>query len=164
MYSRGGDSFEIGVSNSPSAGLPDSSRLKFYAPGAGWVTTSTSTNPAQWMHIAYVSDGTTLAIYANGSEVHRQGAVVSPFGAFMIGARANAVIPEEGFTGLIDDVALWNSAYPQQSIQSLATGAFTPATLPPPPPPPVPLATVVSNSDWRMSTQSIEGGPNGTWS
>lgn len=167
VFSRGGDTFEIGVSNSPAASLPDTSRLKFYSPGTGWVTTSASTDPSQWMHVAYVSDGSTLKVYANGAQVHSQGAFVNPSGPLFIGARANAVVPNEGFTGWIDDVALWNNAYSQEAILNLTAGIYSPATLPPPPPPPpppTPFATVVSGTDWRMSTESIDGGPNGTWS
>jgi hypothetical protein len=164
VFSRGSDSFEIGVSNSPAAALADTSRLKFYSPSTGWVTTGTSTDPSQWMHVAYVSTGSTLTVYANGAAVHSQGAFVNPTGPFFIGARANNITPNEGFTGLIDDVALWNVAYSQDAILSLTSGANSPATLPPPPPPPVPLLTVVSDLDWRLSTVSADGGPNGTWS
>jgi hypothetical protein len=167
IFSRGSDSFELGVSNAPGGSPADTSRIKFYSPSTGWVTTSATTDPAQWMHVAYVSNGSSLTVYANGSAVHTQGAFVNPTGAFFLGARANAVTPNEGFTGLIDDVALWNDAYPQEAILSLTSGTFSPTTLPPPPPPPpppTPFATVVSNLDWRMSTESIDGGPNGTWS
>jgi hypothetical protein len=119
------------------------------------------------MHVAYVSNGSTLTVYANGSPVHTQGAFVNPTGSFVIGARSNIAVPNEGFTGLLDDVALWSVAYDQDSILGLKSGTYSPATLPPPPPPPpppTPFTTVVSNLDWRLSTVSVGGGPSATWS
>ncbi|MEX2187039.1 MAG: hypothetical protein WD875_09610, partial [Pirellulales bacterium] len=53
ITSRGSDSFETSVSNAATASLPDSSRLKFYA--GGWVTTTGTTKPAGWTHVAYVA-------------------------------------------------------------------------------------------------------------
>ncbi|MEX2185884.1 MAG: PEP-CTERM sorting domain-containing protein, partial [Pirellulales bacterium] len=70
----------------------------------------------------------------------------------------------EGYTGLVDDMALWNNAFQASSIAMLASGAATPLSLSIPEPPPPPNVIVVSNvADWTLSTESIDGGPNGTW-
>lgn len=162
ITSRGSDSFETGVSNAATATLPDSSRLKFFA--SGWETTPATTNPSAWTHVAYVADGSMMSVYANGTEVFSGPRTIAPAGAMYVGARVNAVTPNEGFTGLIDDMALWNNAFPASSIAMLASGAATPLSLSIPEPPPPPNVIVVSNTtDWTLSTESIDGGAAGTW-
>jgi hypothetical protein len=89
---------------------------------------------------------------------------LAPSGAMNVGARVNIATPNEGFTGLVDDMALWNNAFPASLIAMLASGAATPLTLAIPEPPPPPNVIVVSHTtNWTLSTESIDGGPNGTW-
>ncbi len=157
ITSRGSDSFETSVSNAPGATLPANSNLKFYA--SGWTQTSATTSPSQWMHVAYVSTGSTLTQYVNGNPVFSTARTINPSGSFYIGARVNAATPNEGFTGLLDDVAMWNVALPQASIQQLVSGLASPATLVVA----APVDVASSTTTWRISTESVEGGAAGAW-
>ncbi|MEX2185886.1 MAG: lamin tail domain-containing protein, partial [Pirellulales bacterium] len=123
------------------------------------MTTTGTTSPSQWTHVAYVSTGSMLTVYANGNPVYNAARTINPSGAMYIGARVNAPTPNEGFSGLLDDMALWNVALPQASIQQLVSGQANPATLV------VAEPVVVSSSTatWRISTASVDGGATGTW-
>jgi hypothetical protein len=150
ITSRTSDTFETAVSNN-AAGLGNSS-IKYYA--SGWVETAYTTTP-QWTHMAYVSNGSTLSIYANGVQIYTAARTVSPSGALNIGARVTG--NNEGFVGNMDDVALWNIALSPESIALLADGSATPISVP------VPQSIRSSTSTWTLSTVSRDGGAAGNW-
>jgi hypothetical protein len=152
ITSRGGDSFDTAVSNTPSTG--GTSTVKFTV-AASWTETSFSTTPNQWVHLAYVSTGSTLTVYANGEQVYSATRTVSPNGLLNLGSR-HTNNNTEGFVGNLDDVAMWNVALSQASIQALASGAATPISVQ------VPLAIGSNVTDWRLSTVSIDGA-TGVW-
>jgi hypothetical protein len=153
ITSRGSDSFDTAVNNTPATG--GNSTIKFTV-AAAWTETSFSTTPNQWIHMAYVSTGTTLTIYANGEQVYSAARTVNPTGLLNLGSR-HTNNNTEGFVGNMDDVALWNVALSASSVQALASGAATPISVQ------VPLAIGSNVADWRVSTVSVDGGPTGTW-
>jgi hypothetical protein len=120
LTSRGTNSFETAVSNTAAAG--GNSSAKFFSQGA-WTETTHSTTPGAWTHMAYVSDGTTLKVFANGTQVFSGPRTLAPSGPLVIGASATG---GEGFVGRIDDVALWSEPLSQASIQALASGTLSP--------------------------------------
>jgi fibronectin type 3 domain-containing protein len=70
-----------------------------------------------WTHLAATYNGSVLALYVNGSQVATQpatGAIVSNTGPLRIGGNA---IWGEHFTGLIDEVRIYNRALSTSEIQ-----------------------------------------------
>ena len=63
----------------------------------------------KWSRLAATFDGTTLRTYVNGRKVSaRRGAPAGGGGRLVIGA---------GFTGLIDDVRVWDAALPATRLK-----------------------------------------------
>ncbi|RIK81824.1 MAG: hypothetical protein DCC68_07760 [Planctomycetota bacterium] len=151
ITSRANDSFETAVSNNAAAG--GNSSIKFHS--NGWTETTFTTTPNQWIHMAYVANGSMLTIYANGQPVYAASRAISPIGLMNIGTRHTNTT--EGFVGNVDDVAMWNIALPQASIQALATGAANPISVS------LPITVGSSTATWRLSTETISGGPAGNW-
>jgi len=73
----------------------------------------------QWSHLTMTSDGTTLRLFVNDSEVAQAPAVTAMTvdGDIVIGA--NTVWPEEGFVGLIDEVRLFDRALTEPQISEM---------------------------------------------
>ncbi len=102
-----------------------------------------------WSHLASTYDGTTLRLYVNGVLVGSQamtGAIAASTGALHIGGNT---IWGEDFSGLIDDVRVYNRALSVSEIQTDLNGAVVPPV--PDTTPPVvaltaPLAGSVSGS------------------
>ena len=144
---RTGNAFETAIG---TAGL------SFYAPSMSWQ--STAGLPANtWKHVAYVSTGASVSTYVDGVLVHGPVAgTPTPSGVLHIG---NNLGNNEGFNGLIDDVALWNEPLPVDALQRLAAGDATPfnALINPD------LTTIGSDTSWQLSTVSSDGGPSGPW-
>ena len=114
LTSRGDDSFETALGNGVS----------YYPP---WTSAPYTPSAGTWEHIAYVADGGTMEVYADGNLVHGPVPFTgSPSGFMHVGNRHNGV---EGFDGLIDDVALWNVPLSQDAIGQLADGSATPLTV-----------------------------------
>src|SRR4030095_16539125 len=75
----------------------------------------------QWVHIVARYDGTTRALYLNGQLLVQDsaGANGGTNANFAIGVTNNF---SEFFSGLLDDVAIWNEALSVPEIQNLAAG------------------------------------------
>ena len=77
----------------------------------------------QWHHTAFVWDGAYRTLYVDGTEVARDPAVQNPLksatGGMIIGAGKNL---EDGtfFSGLIDDVRIYNAALTTEQIAAMA--------------------------------------------
>ncbi len=81
-----------------------------------------------WIHHAVVKAGNVLTYYRNGVAGGAVTVSAAPNNAqplFMGGNGAN-----EPWSGVLDDVAIWNKAVPAASIAALAANTYTPATLP----------------------------------
>ena len=87
--------------------------------------TNLSTLEGEWIHAAWVYDGDADfgTIYLNG-EVDWTGGKRAPNGSgnLLVGA-INGGGGADNYLGLVDDVAVWNEALPEVSIQALADGA-----------------------------------------
>ncbi len=99
---------------------------------------------ASWIHHAVVKTGNVLTYYRNGAvsgsvTVSAAPANLQPL--FMGGNGAS-----ESWSGLLDDVALWNKALPAESVAALAANAYNPATLPT-------TATVVDNGPYPIPAE-----------
>src|SRR5205085_1839255 len=85
-----------------------------------------------WTHLAATYDGNVLALYVNGTQVATQivaGAITTTTGALRIGGNN---IWGEWFSGLIDEVRVYNRALTAAQIQSDMTKPVgTPDTTPP---------------------------------
>lgn len=71
-----------------------------------------------WSHIAVTYDGTTMRLYVNGAQVGTRsvnGTIIATSGALRIGGNA---VWGEYFTGLIDEVRIYNRALSQAEIQT----------------------------------------------
>ena len=76
-----------------------------------------------WTHLAATYDGTTLRLYVNGSLASSRaqaGLIAVSGGALRIGG--NNSFAGEFFTGLIDEVRIYNRALPQADIQADMAG------------------------------------------
>jgi len=85
-----------------------------------------------WTHLAVTYDGTTLRLYVNGVEVSNKaisGSIVNSTGVLRIGGNG---VWGEYFSGLIDEVRIFNRASTPAEIQSdMSTPVGTPDTTPP---------------------------------
>jgi len=114
LTSRSSDSFETAIGN----GVDGEDKLKFYSPSGGWRETRYTPPFGQWMHVAFVADGTQMTVYADGEVVHGPVPFESaPTGVFRVGIRANSV---EGFIGEIDDLALFDVPLAAVDVQAIA--------------------------------------------
>jgi len=149
LTSRGGDSFETALNGNGQVS---------YYPKPGWTTATYEVPRTGWKHVAFVSDGSQMTVYSNGAPVFSDAFAGSPSGLLRIGARHNGI---EGFQGLIDDAALWDSQLGQAELVALAGGLGRPDTV-------ESLAltqtTVTSDpAEWARSADRRSGGPAGTW-
>lgn len=80
-----------------------------------------------WTHLALTYNGSVLRLFVNGAQVASRtlsGSIQTSTGALRIGG--NAVWGGEFFSGLIDDVRIYNRALTQIEIQTDMTTAVTP--------------------------------------
>ena len=160
LTSRQGDTLETGINKHFEAQLGE---LSFYSPSSGWNVSEAIPDIETWHHVAFVADGAEMTVYLDGEEA--SGPIPftsSPSGFMHIGNRWNDV---EGFDGMIDDVSMFNVALDDDSIAALASGV-SPLEVEgctPPPPEPVFITYATSIDDWKLSTESIDGGDPGDW-
>jgi hypothetical protein len=149
--SRQSDTFETSVNGSGT--------LDYYpAPGPNWQSTGYPIQPTGWQHLAYVSDGATMKLYAGGKEWFSGSFAGSPSGFMRIGARHNNT---EGIQARMDDVALWDAPLTQQEVQAVAGGMSGPAELHK-----FDFTTTTVQSipaDWSLSTVRESGGGLSDW-
>ena len=111
-----------------------------------------------WTHLAATYDGTTLALYVNGTQVSQTavgGSIVTSTGALKIGGNA---IWGEFFSGLIDEVRIYNRTLSSAQIQGDMTRAITNPDTAPPSAPTGLTATGSSSSaqlNWIASTDDV---------
>jgi hypothetical protein len=92
-------------------------------------------NADQWYHIAMARQGTTTTLYVGGNPVDNGTSGYTDLDQtypFTIGKGAKA--DSRYWTGLVDDVALWDTALEPGDIQGLADGTIAPPDVAPPPP------------------------------
>jgi hypothetical protein len=77
-----------------------------------------------WVHLAATFDGTTLRFYVNGTEVGNVGNATTPANYVSqssvnagIGANVYAGGPRDWFPGVVDDVAVYNTALSAAAVQ-----------------------------------------------
>ena len=114
-----------------------------------------------WTHLAATYDGATLRFFVNGTQVATlavAGSIATSAGALRIGGNT---VWSEWFTGLIDDVRIYNRALTQAQIQS---DMNTPVAPPPagdsaaPTAPGTPSATTSigrANLTWSPATDNV---------
>ncbi len=88
----------------------------------------------QWVHWAVVYDGTNLAIYRNGNQGTNGGTASNPVtaalgyagytGAVRIGSELGQPA-SRNWNGMLDDVAVFNTALTQTEINTVKSGDFT---------------------------------------
>jgi hypothetical protein len=151
--SRGGDTLETALRNSPSG------QLSFYP---GWPTVNYTLQPSGWQHVLYVASGGQMKVYVGGREWYPAAAFTSsPSGLMNIGARWNNT---EGVKAKMDDVALWNTPLSATEVRALAGGLVSPPTLARLGPQDLRATTVLSNAtQWALSTVRDSGGAPGAW-
>ncbi|MGH7858840.1 MAG: LamG-like jellyroll fold domain-containing protein, partial [Candidatus Binatia bacterium] len=150
LTSRGNDSFESSLG---TGGGGD--QLKYFSRAEGsWNATTHEVPFEEWQHVAYVSTGTDLTIYADGEVVHGPVPLTTtPSGVLHIGDRWNNV---EGVIATIDDVALFDAALPAEDIARIAdagVAAFLGNPPPPEGPPPPPAGLRAASSDGRVQLE-----------
>jgi hypothetical protein len=87
-------------------------------PGDTGVNGSSALALNTWTHLALTFDGTSLVLYVNGVEVNRTGppgAILTSTGALSIGGNN---VWGEWFSGLIDEVRVYNRALSVSEIQT----------------------------------------------
>jgi hypothetical protein len=108
-----------------SAGYGEINKAYFYhstLPGNVPITTTT-VNDGEWHHIVAVySSGGTATIYVDGSPAEDSGAS-SPIGstsaAFVVGGITYGATPVASYTGLVDDLQLYDHALSDEEIDFL---------------------------------------------
>jgi hypothetical protein len=97
-------------------------------PSSGWVAKKplvleSIISDGQWHHIGFVWDGSYRILYADGVEVAKDTAAQAPLksatGGLYIGAD-KTLAAETFFSGLIDDVRIYNKALSPEEIAALA--------------------------------------------
>jgi glucose/arabinose dehydrogenase/fibronectin type 3 domain-containing protein len=125
-------------------------------------TRSPNTIPLNtWTHLAVTYDGATLRLYVNGAQVSTRavaGSMPNSTGALRLGGNT---VWAEWFSGLIDEVRLYNRALSAPEVQ---TDMNTPIGGSPPPdttPPSAPTSLVATNGPsgiglgWNASTDNV---------
>jgi hypothetical protein len=95
-----------------------------YIGGERDVRSPTALPTATWSHLATTYDGSVLRLYVNGTQVstlNASGAMAVSTGPLKIGG--NAVFGSEWFSGLIDDVRVYDRALSTAEIQGDMTRA-----------------------------------------
>ena len=98
-----------------------------------WAAGSIAVNDGQWHHLTYVFDKPTSYLYVDG--VYDSGGTYPTFNSNInnssepvyIGRRNNNGTPDLFFTGIIDDVRIYNSALSASEVSVLAGAAPEPA-------------------------------------
>jgi chitodextrinase len=110
-----------------------------------------------WSHVAATYDGTTLALYVNGTQVSSATAA-GPLSTSADPLRIGADLTwGEYFDGRIDDVRLYDHALSGAEVQTdMNTGVAPPA--PPPPPAPAPPVAAFSFDAGTGTTASDDSG------
>ena len=98
------------------------------SPSSGWVAikplvSESSISDGQWHHICFVWDGSYRILYADGIEVAKDNTAQNPLkpatGGLCIGASKTLGIGTF-FSGLIDDIRIYNKALSPEEIAALA--------------------------------------------
>jgi len=99
----------------------------FWSKAPGWTRKGITdeNQPQDWVHIAVTHDiGTDVSIYYDGKKVGggpKPPAIIQIDGSVMVGARHPGL---EFFTGIIDEVYLFNRILPVDEISMVKDGAF----------------------------------------
>jgi hypothetical protein len=131
-----------GIGHSFAASTPTTGDWWFSVGSSGYISfvvhsstqyiTGNVISAGTWYHIAATYDGSTRRIYVNGVD---QGSLSSGGigGGWDTNTRFGEIYFGAGyqFAGLLDDVAVWNSALSGATIAGLADGSTDPATLSP---------------------------------
>jgi chitodextrinase len=150
---------DYGLYASTDSGTP-SAHVLVGNPPDSFVRGSSASPLNSWTHLAATYNGTTLRIYANGAQQASKavtGAIGTSNGALRIGGNN---IWSEWFSGLIDDVRVYNRALTATEIQTDMNTPVGGSVTPPPPPPPgdtmAPTApTGVAASGGTQSTMQL---------
>jgi hypothetical protein len=96
-----------------------------------WAFDGTTFPLNTWHHVAYVGNGTTLSLYVDGQLKATGGTTTANYGVsgdkFNIGASVWD-IADNKFSGIIDEVRVWNVARTQTEIQDNMNGEIDPST------------------------------------
>ncbi len=129
LTSREGFAFETAVGNAAAVGgttSPTGVTLSYYSPSTGWQRTQVEIPLSGWIHVAWQNSTTKMKVYLNGELAYTGQAVTSaPSGFMNIGTAMNN---GEGFSGLMDDVFLWDNTLTASDIKSIAqngVGSFS---------------------------------------
>lgn len=120
------------------------------------IALSTTTNTGEWYHLCGVYDGTAgkLSLYLNGQSdttpVDHSGGIYDTGYSFRIGDNGQLQDP---FTGLIDDVRVYNRVLTAQEIQD--TYNWSGSNVPPPADTTAPTVSITSPTDGETVTGSI---------
>jgi hypothetical protein len=107
--------------------LDSTGKAEFYLSSAGTSASVVSAQTAEslistntWTHLAFVYDDVTMKIYVNGVERASQAYTAGIFNSsaqFQIGFRADSA--DQKFTGLMDEVAIFNRALSESEIAEI---------------------------------------------
>ena len=92
------------------------------AMGANWINGSTEVSAGEWHYVCGMYDGANIRLYVDGVEdpnspVAYTGGITTSTDEVWIGG--NSEMPERGFYGLIDEVAIWDRALSYEQIEWL---------------------------------------------
>lgn len=107
ITSKSNDSFETALATDGS--------LKYYYP-TGWNDTGYDLTKNNWTHLAFVYNGTTLTIYANGINIYSNSASITLSGNWRFGCRESGNV--ECAKIYLDDVKIYNYARTAAQIKA----------------------------------------------
>lgn len=108
-----------------------------------------------WSHLAATYDGATMRLYVNGLQVASRAQTGTPAVSTNPVQIGGDSLYGQSFTGLIDEVRIYNVALTAAQIVMDMNTAIGVVVQPPPPPPPVPAVLV-----WDApSGKDVAGGP-----
>lgn len=97
-------------------------RARVYIEGQSSDTLTAPVSPNEWFHLALVHDGQVTRLYVNGAledEAPAQGPIHENDHTLFLGSSKNkSGVPEHFFTGLIDEVTIYDIALPGPDIQA----------------------------------------------
>ncbi len=99
--------------------------LLFRTPATGWRNSGYDLPEDIWTHIAWVSNGSNITLYVNGSNVYSYNAAISiPASDWFLGARHNSPTSNNANISL-DELRIWSKALSRQEIRDNICGSLT---------------------------------------
>jgi len=110
----------VGQNDAIEYGFIDQNTIQIWTPGGGSLNTTYTFPDNTWHHVATIADGRSIKNYFDGVFINQTSATTANYGTstFNVHVGGGGAFDATGnfFTGLIDEVAIFNKAIPAERI------------------------------------------------